>query len=128
MTRKRKLPPTVAVTTTLAVVLVGYVLSYAPYIQYRYGEDPPPPQADSDGDYVMVSYDFDDPYFAENNHAFYAPVEWLIDETPVEGPMLWWAGVWDVEGKVSRDSDARNSSPIEYGDSWEVLSNPSSKK
>ena len=28
----------------------------------------------------------------------YKPVDWLIDETPLREPLLWWAGVWSVRG------------------------------
>jgi len=102
MSDKRKSPPTVAVILTLTVILVGYVLSYAPYIRYRYSIRKRPPRG------VLVSYNMDTPYIVENRHTFYAPVEWLVDETPAKRPMLWWADVWDVRDKVSRDAVSRD--------------------
>jgi hypothetical protein len=31
------------------------------------------------------------------NLPLYAPVDWLIDKTPLKEPLLWWAHVWGVE-------------------------------
>jgi hypothetical protein len=30
------------------------------------------------------------------NWVFYRPVDWLIDHTPLDGPMFAWAELWDV--------------------------------
>jgi len=85
-------------TTTFAATLF-YVLSYPPYLLMRY-EKPGPVTIGVMG----AHYDFDDEYFAQSNHTFYAPVEWLIDHTPLEKSMTAWATVWTVSDKVQRDS------------------------
>ena len=69
--------------TWLLLVVVAYVLSYAPYNRFRYG---PYDFAVSKVNVVLVpdgSPDFGD--------TLYAPVEWLIDHTPFEKPLTWWA-------------------------------------
>jgi hypothetical protein len=65
---------------------VAYVLSYAPV--YR--------------------------YFAENVEAeprgvwrVYVPVNWLIDRTPLRGPLLAWADLWGVGFEFDSASEAR---------------------
>lgn len=64
----------------LAVVLpVIYALSYAP--AYRIGK--------SSG-WMRI----------DSQHAFYAPVDWLIDNTPLDEPLYRWADLWGVRGDV----------------------------
>ncbi len=80
----------------LAVVLLGipvYVLSYAPVVRfrvaiaerfwasdYRTGED-------------FLTYDV----IAAGQVWSYRPVDWLIDNTPLVTPLLWWADLWGVQ-------------------------------
>lgn len=85
-------------TTTFAATLF-YLLSYPPYLSMRY-EKPGPVTIGVMG----AHYNFDDDYFAHSNHAFYAPVEWLVDHTPLEKPITAWATVWNVNDKVQLDS------------------------
>ncbi|MCH8148052.1 MAG: hypothetical protein IH987_08690 [Planctomycetes bacterium] len=35
---------------------------------------------------------------------FYRPVEWMIDETPLREPLLRWADLWGVRGRIETDS------------------------
>jgi hypothetical protein len=41
----------------------------------------------------------------------YIPVEWLIDHTPLDEPLLWWAELWGVEPRQSFESICRQTSP-----------------
>ena len=41
----------------------------------------------------------DDSYY-QYSHTAYKPVEWLIDETPLKKPLLWWCGLWQVGGRA----------------------------
>ena len=103
-------------TTGLVIValLLAYVLSYAPYIRYRYG---PPIVNDS---CAMVSWDLDHPYFSHTTHPPYGMVEWLIDHSRLRKPLLPWSRLWNAENKVWRDSYSRTLSGM-LPDTWEEL-------
>jgi hypothetical protein len=96
----------------MLVLGVLYVLSYAPMYRLKYGQPlriqthaalrlvhyappglPATVRAQEPRDWVPL--------------ACYAPVDWLIDGTPLRHPLIWWAGVWDVREWVESDSRTR---------------------
>ncbi len=63
-----------------ASLFVGYVLSYAPVVHiFKYHEGLP-----LDDVVAVDSHDL----------LVYAPVDWLIDHTPLRRPLFWWAPAW----------------------------------
>src|SRR4051812_37744306 len=82
-----------AVLLALAAV---YSLSYAPYLRYKYGTEDPWP-----AHWMKVP---ETPYFVENEHPLYSPVEILIDRTPLRKPLLEWCKLWGMEEKADHDS------------------------
>ena len=81
-----RLPRTNSKTSLVAFFLVVtsplvYVLSYAPVVRLQEGADP-------------QTYPTEFVLFVE--YQFYDPVEWLIDNTPLEQPLIRWAGIWGV--------------------------------
>jgi len=93
----------IAIAATLMLMLTTYVLAYAPYLAYRYKE----PQYSSQGGWACSVNLDQEPYYSENQHLPFAPVEWLIDHTPLQTPLLWWARIWGCENKMSFDSATR---------------------
>jgi hypothetical protein len=79
----------------VVVVTVLYVLSYAPYIRYRHGASGYP---DFSGlpESALALYDFDADW-SSGTHRGFAPVERLIDETPLAAPLTLWARVWGCD-------------------------------
>ena len=75
----RRLTPILTTFLLVLLLLVVYVLSYAPVV--RYCVDP-----------------------GASAHGIYRPVEWLIDETPVREPLLVWAQPWGVRSQLEMDS------------------------
>jgi len=75
---------TITFTVILLLLLLAYVLSYAPAV--RFGLESPP------FDYSIAAY---------------KPVEWLIDETPLRRPLFLWTDVWGVRDEVFRNSRLR---------------------
>ena len=76
-------------------IAVLYVLSYAPFVRMRgglqYAPLPPPTSVwDLHGDPPIVSFGDGRDYPA------YRPVDWLIDNTPLRDPLLWWADLFDI--------------------------------
>jgi hypothetical protein len=105
MTTKPRKPvlPNVVLACMLLVPPL-YVLSYAPAVRIQAAREVSVPTLTAplylDGDLLPA----------------YRPVDWLIDNTPLRRPLLWWAGVWGVEGHfelsaVFRNSPFRNSAP-----------------
>jgi hypothetical protein len=76
--------------SALVVVPMIYVLSYAPFIRFRHGKSALAPEA------ALVSYDFEEDWL-HGTHPFFAPVERLIDETWLAGPLRAWAGIWGCD-------------------------------
>jgi hypothetical protein len=78
-----------------AVLVSGYVLSYAPVYRLWYGASPPPLPA-----YVVSS-----PLTGANQTLpGYRPVEWLMSRTILREPLCRWADLWgigpDVRGRI----------------------------
>lgn len=90
------------VAFVLLLLPVSYVLSYAPYLACFY-EDPP---ADSWETYGC-QFCFDEEYTSHNHHAFFQPVEWLIDRTLLQEPLMRWGTVWGVGVKMRYDATIR---------------------
>jgi len=99
-------------SVALLVVLVLYVLSYAPMYRLKYGQ-PLRILTAADLHLVKVAPPSLPATFRTQEPrewvplACYAPVDWLIDGTPLRRPLLWWAGVWDVREWVEGDSSTR---------------------
>jgi len=70
----------------VAALLLGYLLSYAPV--YRLTK----PAGWSSVDRSLVVY---------------RPVDWLIDNTPLDEPLYRWAGCWGVRGDFVWSAAAR---------------------
>ena len=69
------------------ILLPGvYVLSYAPVV--RFNAEPLP-------ETVFL------PAPAPLEYEFYKPVDWLIDNTLLETPLLGWAGLWGVRDEFA---------------------------
>jgi hypothetical protein len=78
----------------LVVLSVVYLFSYAPVVRMQGGWKVHPSSHTPLGarvrTYVKEPIDGD-------NLPLYQPVDWLIDNTPFQDPLLWWAqqcGVW----------------------------------
>jgi hypothetical protein len=89
----------------LIVTPVVYVLSYAPVVrvcgrtvEYRFNVDIPFPQGTAiapgfeSGSEMVIQQQIAD----SSLYPMYGPVDWLIDHTPLRGPLLSWAGLWGV--------------------------------
>jgi hypothetical protein len=66
--------------TALLIVVLVYPLSYAPYLRFRYGK------------YKSTGLSHVGEVLVPNNsadfgNALYAPMDWLIDHTPLEKPL-----------------------------------------
>jgi hypothetical protein len=80
-----------AITALLSLVVV-YVLSYAAVVRIAFGAhrvDPLQPMKADTGSFFP-------PRPIGDELPFYVPVDWLIDYTPAERPLLWWSGLWGV--------------------------------
>ena len=72
-----------------------YVLSYAPVVRVNGRE------------YIQAGrVDF---WVPSDGIRFplYKPVDWLIDNTPLRGPLFIWAGLWGVGGEFREATDWR---------------------
>ncbi len=85
MILKRNQLPIIALSLVIALG-GGYVLSYAPFVW-------------SHSDYA----------YGVTSIPKYRPVEWLIDDTPLQEPLFMWADVWGVCIKFVFDSDRRTA-------------------
>lgn len=72
-------------------VMVLYPLSYAPVVRVQ--RETWKPTAHPLSSSVVSFYVID-----SSTSAVYKPVDWLIDETPLREPLLWWAEVCGVRG------------------------------
>ena len=76
-----------AVATTICCLVVAYPLSYAPYLRFQYGP------YESRGMSSAIEELVPDKS-ADFGETLYAPVDWLIDHTRFEKPLLFWADLW----------------------------------
>jgi hypothetical protein len=85
-----------------AIALLGlatvYVLSFAPAKRWYLPQASLSPMSDANDYEAMYQQLYgetgDD---AEPAIPFYRPVDWLIDETPARGPLLWWERLCGVD-------------------------------
>ena len=92
MGQKDSADRTTIVPRIIAVILVllFYVLSYAPMVRFVRGPyHSPPPR-------VLFSIS-PNAFEPQNWETAYAPVMWLLDETPLNKPLLAWAELWNVD-------------------------------
>lgn len=94
MTAKSHRPLLVNLTWAV-IALVGlcvlYVLSYAPVVRFTGGSEEPDPWHPFAG--LVPPRPADSERFP-----IYAPIDWMIDHTPLARPLWWWAGLWGVRG------------------------------
>ena len=90
----------------LGTATVLYVLSYAPYIRYRHGASGYP-NLSGLPETCLVLFDFDADWL-QGSHRGFAPVEWLIDETPLTAPLRTWARVWGTQKTFAELQENRN--------------------
>ncbi len=81
----RRLAPILA---TLLLLLVVYVLSYAPVYRWHYGSDR----------WTLPLADWE---------TVFVPVHFLIDETPLREPLLRWAALWGTRRDAEIDIMSR---------------------
>lgn len=70
----------IAIAATILLMLASYVLVYAPYLAFRYSDEP-----------VL---------YTELHHRGFEPVEWLIDHSPLQQPLFLWARLWGCEARM----------------------------
>lgn len=105
MTGNRTLLPNVV----LATVMLGiplYVLSYAPVARSSMSSSG---MMWVDGQHVPA----------------YRPLDWIIDNTPLRRPLLWWAGMWGVRDAFELSSLIRRETMLRPSELIEA-SNPGS--
>ena len=89
---RSKWPPAFCI---VAVLFVVYVLSYAPMVQLQSGHKGRPSFRKLTFRSGRVVFD-PNPPTVSGGLAYYSPVNWLIDHTPLREPLFRWAGVWNV--------------------------------
>ena len=70
---------------------VLYVMSYAPLVRFREGADSPDSSLLLSGVGSSLYY-----VYNKTEYPLYRPVDWLIEETPLDTPLLIWADLWGV--------------------------------
>ncbi len=80
--------PLLSLNVALALVLLAaaYLLSYAPVVRWHVAA-----RVGTPGNTYLDGYDL----------PVYQPVDWIIDNTPLRTPLLWWTGVWGVRREFS---------------------------
>jgi hypothetical protein len=84
-TEQRERPSAGSLAILLLVLSVVYLFSYAPVVRTRGGWKVHA-ATDSFGNPTTITEPIDG-----DNLPFYRPVDWLIDNTPFQDPLLWWA-------------------------------------
>jgi hypothetical protein len=95
---RKPLPANLAWATALIILLFsGYVLSYAPAYRYTYGPDGANPDF------------FFEPFRSAEQPMplLFRPVEWLMDNSPLDRVLVRWAALWRVARDVRYDSNLR---------------------
>lgn len=91
------------VAFAMILLPVLYVVSYAPFVRVcagTYTERRTHRISVLDPSDVILPGD-------GSRYPAYKPVDWLIDNTPIRGPMFWWADIWGVRDELERGADAR---------------------
>ena len=92
----------------MVVLPVLYVLSYAPVVRFYDGE---------------TEHDLDIPFPAgahfipadwlkladSSRYPPYKPIDWLIDNTPLQKPLYFWADIWGVHTAFEKANWVRRS-------------------
>src|SRR5690606_20969675 len=86
----RERPSAWPLALLLLLLSAVYLFSYAPVVRMRGGWKMVP-TTDGFGNPAIVRA----PIFSEDL-PLYRPVDWLIDNTPMQDVMYWWADVWGV--------------------------------
>jgi hypothetical protein len=82
-------------------VPVLYVLSYAPFACW-WSRDRPIM-------YAGPSWAFGTVYPDGDELPLYRPADWLIDRTPIQKPLFWWAGLFGMREEFEEASAFRES-------------------
>ncbi len=93
----------------IVVIVVGFALyaaSYAPFLRYKFGADPSPPESSG-----FVCCLFDDSY-SVRSHAAYRPIETIIDRTPCKVAFQKWCELWGVQFRFELGHRFRESERI----------------
>jgi hypothetical protein len=102
MTAKPRKPLLVNLTWAGILVLpVMYVLSYAPVVRWEYS------RLSTIDHLVGLPMDGSD-------LPLYAPVDWLIDHTPLRRPFFWWAGVFGVRQQFELSATYRHLKRLDW--------------
>lgn len=80
-----------------------YVLSYAPFVSW-WNKDRPIRFAGPSAWFGSVYPDGDE-------LPLYRPVDWLIDHTPLQRPLFWWAGLFGVQDEFEGAAAFRSHPP-----------------
>ncbi len=98
-TTSRQLSRTPSLTSLIALVLIMtpllYVVSYAPVVRWNRGVDAPDSYFWASGGVGEFGV------YESVDYPLYKPVDWLIDETPLSKPLLWWAELWGVRRRTT---------------------------
>jgi hypothetical protein len=92
---KRRPSITSLVAFDLIAVPIAYVLSYAPVVRICADAREFEPDRPRMGARVITA-DIQEPLADASRYPPYAPVDWLIDNTPLREPLFLWAEVWGV--------------------------------
>lgn len=72
-----------------------YVMSYAPVVRCCEGADSPESSFWASGGVGEFGV------YDKVDYSLYRPVDWLMEKTPLSGPLLWWADLWNVRRKTT---------------------------
>jgi hypothetical protein len=110
MTAKSRKPVLLNVVLASVLLAVLYVLSYAPVVRFVLTSEEDPGLAVvefPDGEVNVVGRR---PYDGRVVAA-YRPIDWLIDNTPLRAPLLWWADRFDMRFEFETASLSRSLPP-----------------
>lgn len=91
--RRRGSHIAICVIAVIATIVL-YVGSYAPFVRFQGGDRP-------EVSWERISATERQPYMRivdGRRYPAYRPVDWLIDRTPLQRPLLAWAELWAVDG------------------------------
>lgn len=98
----------------VALILIAspvvYVLSYAPIVKICGDTRQFVPDQPRTGAYVITA-DIQEPLADASRYPAYAPVDWLIDDTPLREPLFLWAEIWGVGQAFEYGHWVRNPLP-----------------
>jgi len=94
---KRRVKKAVFIVICIFGICAIYVSSYAPAVALL--TDPLP---------KLKYYHWDAPYIHRHPLRYYAPIDWLIDNTLLEQPLMTWAKLWGSDDRIALAKFARS--------------------